>query len=138
MKKLWKEHPEKFKTPNMHVLAPYGFKGKHHIEEAKRKISEQNSRLFLGSGNPNFGKVWIYNEQLDKKMMVKKECVDDYLNSGWILGAAKPRIQKIDESKPAHLRCWINNGRESKFILKTEVDIYISQGWCKGRLACNV
>ena len=62
MKRLWKEHPERFKIPPAYNGKNNSFLGKHHTEETKRKISEKNSKLFLGLGNPNFGKVWIYNE----------------------------------------------------------------------------
>ena len=71
MRLKWKEHPEKFK--NMYKLEPMAFKGKHHTEETKRKISEKNRIKFKGKGNPNFGKIWVYNEKLDKKIMITKD-----------------------------------------------------------------
>lgn len=73
LKRLWKEHPDKFHTPNMYVPDPMAFKGKHHTEETRRKISEKNRIKLKGKGNPNFGKIWVYNEKLDKKIMITKD-----------------------------------------------------------------
>ena len=117
----------------MYKLEPMAFKGKHHTEETKRKISEKNRIKFKGKGNPNFGKIWVYNEKLDKKIMITKDQLDSFLNDGWILGAVRPR--RIDETRAAHFRCWINNGTESKFVLKSEQEQFISEGWKPGRLS---
>ena len=62
------------------------FRGKHHTEEAKRKISEKNKEKLLGKNNPQFGKVWIYNETLRQNRMVKQNDLDDYLKQGWKRG----------------------------------------------------
>lgn len=114
MKRAWSEHPETFKTSNIHKIDPLAFKGKHHSEITKRRMSERHK----GSGNHNFGKVWIYNESLNEKIMVSKNQLDSFLHDGWILGRTKQK--KIDETRPSHFRCWINNGTESKFVLKSE------------------
>jgi hypothetical protein len=67
MKRVWKEHPEKF------VNFRCDWTGKHHTEQAKQKMREKNKVLLRGERNGSFGKVWIYNESLRKNLMVRKE-----------------------------------------------------------------
>lgn len=61
LKRVWKEHPEKFK--NIHRINPISFKGKHHTDETKQKMREK-AHLRVGEKNSSFGTVWIYNENL--------------------------------------------------------------------------
>ncbi len=58
------------------------FKDKTHSRESKSKISEGHK----GSKNVNFGKVYITNIRLEENKLVKKEEVEEYLESGWMLG----------------------------------------------------
>lgn len=62
------------------------FRGKHHSEETKRKIGESNSRHQSGEGNSNYGKKWMYNEDLKISKSVNKENIDILLKEGWQLG----------------------------------------------------
>lgn len=54
------------------------FKGKHHSEETKRKISVANSKHQKGSGNSQFGTKWITNG-VDSEKVPK----DSILPEGW-------------------------------------------------------
>lgn len=48
------------------------FRGKHHTEETKKKISVANSKRQAGLGNSNYGKMWITNLiTLERKMILK-------------------------------------------------------------------
>ena len=78
-KKLWSEHPEVFTN------FKYDWVGKHHTEETKKKISEK-AKLRIGEKNNTFGTTWICNLELKENKKVKKELVDMYLKTGWILG----------------------------------------------------
>lgn len=62
------------------------FKGKHHSEETRKKIGESNSRHQSGEGNSNYGRKWMYNEELKTSKSVSKENVDILLKEGWQLG----------------------------------------------------
>lgn len=55
--------------------------GRKHKEESKRKIGEKNSVYQKGSGNSQYGKMWITNGVENKK--IKKE---DSIPDGWYKG----------------------------------------------------
>lgn len=50
------------------------------------------------------GTVWIYNEELDKTIRIKRESVDSYLHDGWELGRGK-QFKELCSS----LKCGENN-----------------------------
>lgn len=79
MKRMWKEHPEKFKNFKCN------WTGRKHKESTKKKISEK-AKFRVGEKNSSFGTVWIYNESLAQNRKVKKEQVNDFLKQGWKLG----------------------------------------------------
>lgn len=60
--------------------------GRHHKEETKQKIGEASSKHQQGSGNSQFGKVWVYNEELKQSKSIFKEDLQDLLNKGWKKG----------------------------------------------------
>ncbi len=72
------------------------FAGKCHTEESKRKIGEANSTKQKGELNSQFGKKWIYNINLKQNKRVKKEQLEEYLNTGWNIGLIKEFNKKVD------------------------------------------
>jgi len=62
------------------------FEGKVHSEETKKKIGEANSKHQQGTGNSQFGTMWIHNleEKLSKK--IKKDELPEYESIGWLKG----------------------------------------------------
>lgn len=67
-------------------IHPPDWVGRKHKEETKAKIGLTNSRHQTGSGNSQFGKVWIHNASLKTSKLVNKDDVDRYLTEGWLLG----------------------------------------------------
>ena len=59
------------------------FKGKKHNEESKRKIGKANSKYQSGSGNSQYGKMWIYNEELKESKRIDKS---SEIPNGWKRG----------------------------------------------------
>jgi len=62
------------------------FQGKKHSEEAKKKIGEANSKHQSGTGNSQFGTMWIYSleEKVSKK--IKKDELPSWEQEGWLKG----------------------------------------------------
>jgi hypothetical protein len=67
------------------ISAP-DWSGRTHKAETKRKIGEANAKRQSGSGNSNFGNVWIHSLQEKKSIRVPKAELDSWLSSGWIKG----------------------------------------------------
>lgn len=59
------------------------FKGKKHTKESKRKIGEANSKYQSGKGNSQYGKMWIYNEELKESKRIDKS---SEIPEGWKKG----------------------------------------------------
>lgn len=60
--------------------------GKKHTEESKAKIGKANAIKQKGENNSNFGKCWVYNEDLKENKSIKKEDLDQWLEKGWKKG----------------------------------------------------
>jgi hypothetical protein len=63
-----------------------GFKNKTHTDETKKKISEHSKKHQSGSGNSQYGTMWMHSltEKVSKK--IKKDEFHDYEDLGWIKG----------------------------------------------------
>lgn len=92
------------------------FKGKCHSTETKNKIGHISSMRESGSGNSQFGTMWITDGVNNKK--IKK---DEQIPNGWKNG----KVQNI-ESDPVK---WITDGINNKRIKSTES---IPEGWTHG------
>lgn len=60
--------------------------GKKHSEESKAKIGKANSISQKGERNSQYGKCWIYNDELKENKSIKKEDLDYWLQNGWKKG----------------------------------------------------
>ena len=56
------------------------FKGKHHTDETKQKISVALSEISKGEGNSQYGTKWIHNNSLRENKKIDKDCL---LEEGW-------------------------------------------------------
>jgi len=59
------------------------FKGKSHTEDTKLKIGTANSKHQSGSGNSQYGMMWVYSIELKKSKRISK---DDPIPNGWKRG----------------------------------------------------
>lgn len=68
-------------------LYPKGtFFGKKHKESSKIKIGLYNSIRQKGSGNSNFGNVWIYSKKEKISKSIPKTDLKDWILKGWVKG----------------------------------------------------
>ena len=74
----WK-HTMKEKYGGFHICA--SFKNKHHTEETKRSIGAKNSIHQSGTGNSQYGSMWITNGTKSKKILKT-----DAIPNGWCKG----------------------------------------------------
>lgn len=62
------------------------FHGRHHTEDAKKKIGLITSKAQKGSGNSQYGTCWIHNLELKDTKKIKKDDIRQWLADGWVLG----------------------------------------------------
>ena len=106
-----------------------------------QKILKNDCKNISQTGKKTKGKCWIHKDNINK--MIKKEDIDMYINNGWKRGVSKNTknnmsiSSKINNCKgnkhPQYGTCWITNGKENKIVKKEDIDIYINNGWIKGR-----
>jgi hypothetical protein len=60
--------------------------GRRHNEDTKRKIGIANSRYQSGSGNSQFGTIWVFCPKTKVSQKIKKEELDSFISEGWIRG----------------------------------------------------
>lgn len=68
-----------------------GFKGKTHTEEVRKRISEAAKIKQKGSGNSQFGTMWIYSDIECKNKKIKST---DIIPDGWFKGMRRKYNKK--------------------------------------------
>ena len=76
---LYKEHSQKISKVKKGQEGT--FKGRHHSEETKKRMSESKKNSSKGVGNSQYGTCWITNE-IESKKIYK----GDLIPEGWRLG----------------------------------------------------
>lgn len=74
------------------LVASFGFAGRTHTNETKRKIGESNQKLQKGKGNSQYGTCWIYNSELRENKKIPRFELNERVKQGWIRGR-KMRFQ---------------------------------------------
>lgn len=90
--------------------------------EQRRKAASKRS---LGSGNSQFGRIWISNISTKE---VKRYNIKDPIPEGWVRGKKGHIVKK----------CWINNGIKEHYVLLEKKQEYIDRGFSEGRLKSSV
>lgn len=132
----------------------FGMHGKNHSDESKAKISEsvrnldfsQRNFSYLKGNNHNCNRMRINKviEGTKKVKSVLKHELDEYLNSGWVLGEGqRPTTSKALKGNKNAAGNTNNRGKVyvhkkvsgdcmRKMIRASELDNYLSDGWCLG------
>lgn len=105
------------------------FLGRHHSDEAKRKISQANKVNQKGENNSHYGKVWC---RLISDLTQRKSFAKENIPDGWITSKEYLETQK-DKRNNAYGKHWYNNGRDSFLLLPTDNKI-TELNLSKGRL----
>lgn len=88
-KKLLQQISEQGKK-RIDELYPQGtFFGKKHNDDTKKRIGEKNSINQKGSGNSQYGTMWIHNIELNEDKKIKKDNFSEWEILGWLKGRLK-------------------------------------------------
>ena len=60
--------------------------GRKHTNESKLAIGRHSAVHQVGSGNSQYGTMWIYNNDLKKSIKIHPDKLPEYLADGWIKG----------------------------------------------------
>jgi hypothetical protein len=71
---------------NLPGTPPPSFKGKNHTEETKKKIGDNVSKSARGTGNSQYGTMWIFSEIEKRTIKINREDIDLWLSRNWKLG----------------------------------------------------
>lgn len=69
-----------------------------------------DKRKFCSNKCSLTGRVWMYNEDLDKGSLVSKQLADEYLKNGWELGRGKKVSKAISLAKQGEKNPMFGNG----------------------------
>lgn len=88
MKKYYDENPDKKEAVIQHlsIVGSCSFTGKHHTEEAKKKIGNANAKHQKGKKNSQYGTCWIHSLTAKVNKKIAKSELNSYLSKGWIKG----------------------------------------------------
>lgn len=83
-----KEYCEKLSKglKKYYIDNPGHFKGKKHLSETKEKIGQHSSRHQKGSGNSQYGKVWISNLETKETFSIQQDQLESFLSKGFVKG----------------------------------------------------
>jgi hypothetical protein len=119
--KMYPEHKTLILAVNKMCRGHKGKRNRKLYGWLKRKFQEAQSIRNLGSGNPQYGKIWI-NKDGEKPKMISK---DQPIPIDWSLGRRKWHKTSTTGT------IWINNGKDNKLIRGSES---IPEGWIRGRI----
>ena len=124
-KRMWKEHPEKFKNFKC------DWTGRHHSEETKKRMSEIG-KLKVDSKNGMFGRIWIHNELVKTNATILMSQLHDYLEQGWDVGRIDDwnahfinKKHKDEIAKRKISRMKFNDSKEPQKGLDESIDKHI-------------
>lgn len=108
-------------------------KGCPYAEEMRKKARDRIRELKqanligkrYGDKNSAYGKMWVFNENGDKKF-IRKDEYQEYVE----LGFTSKHIEKYKNPK---FRVWVNNGVKNKLILYSDLKEYEKIGFTRGR-----
>lgn len=117
--------------------------GNSHEYVCKETTSKKLSEIQKQHKTINNGK---------EQLIINKDSLETYLKNGWLLGRLpKDYSERIKKFKNTHYskdltswktnisnsikgRVWINNNINEKQIIKNELQMYLNNGWKRGRL----
>lgn len=139
----------KGKINNNTELPKYNTLGFKFSDESRQKMSENKKGKYLGSNNPNFGRVYK-PEELEKMSKAKKgkmwitdgvetKLYDPTLEipEGW----KKGKTQNIDRNMIREMRkdkIFITNGKDCFSIPKNDFRLWEAKGYERGRIMKNI
>lgn len=96
-------------------ISAFNWKGKHHTQETKKKISASHKGKFCGKDNSMFNNVWIKNNQLKLSIVWNK---DLDIPDGWEYGRClnfEKQSQQIAENNMYSIEIIEHNKKETMY-----------------------
>ena len=104
---------------------------------AKSRCTQLATGKYKESGAARRGKVWVFKDTVNK--LIIKEDLEQYLVNGWSRGmytseeGKKAKFLANTRNKGSTGKVWVNNTIENKMVDKSQLDIFLAEGWQKGR-----
>ena len=103
----------------------------------KSRCTQLATGKYKESGAARRGKIWVVKDTTNK--LITKEDLEQYLAAGWLRGfyisekGKEARSFASAQNKGTTGKVWINNTIENKMIDESQLDIFLAEGWQRGR-----
>lgn len=122
--------------PEHKMKMQYAF---YKMSKSKKHPNRYNSNLYSyfkikfrknisGKNNPNYGKKWSTEKRIKMSKFVKDNRPQTGKDNPMY---GKPRFDLIQRNKLK--KAWITDGATDKLVLQDNLDVYLNNGWQKGR-----
>ena len=107
--------------------------GKHHSAKTRAKASAALRGLLAGSRNPRYGYKMTEAEKAHLSEVTSGSNNPFYGKKHTEESRAKMTQAKLGSNNPGANKIWITKDNKNKRVHPSELDVYIKEGWKKGR-----
>ena len=107
--------------------------GRVHSPETRAKLSKSLKGLMVGEKNPRYGYEMTESEKSHLSEITSGENNPFYGKKHTKESKSKMTQAKLGSNNPGANKIWITRGTQNKRVHPSELDVYIQEGWKKGR-----